>query len=317
MGQEKSKLFLIAEDQKLINRALPILEQTGYEVILYGLPGDAFSAIEKNTPSVILSEFKSPNINGLDLCKNIRKVFLLRYVPVILLLEDEGTGDKEDLIYSGADDYIQGSSISSELLIKIKLNLYRIARHQDINPLTGLAGQSSLLLELQKRIESKEVFALCYADIYRIREYNQRYGFKKGDGLIKYTADLILKALKEFGSPSDFLAHTRDDDFIFLTLPDSVDKIADKIAVEFDKNIAGFYDADDSRRGYIMLKSRKGEIVKTLFLRICIGVVTNEFYQFSNPGQIIQVALELREFANQSFQKSFYVKDRRKSYTFH
>ena len=317
MEQAKIKLYLIAEDQKLINAALPLLEQNGYEVILYGLPGDAFAAIEKNTPSVILSEYDSPNINGLDLCKDIRKNFLLRYVPVILLLNDEETGDREKLIYSGADDYIRCSFIGRELLIKIKLNLYRIARHQDINPLTGLPGQSSLLLELQKRIGGKNLFALQYADIYRIREYNQRYGFKKGDELIKYTADLILKTLKRFGSPSDFLAHTRDDDFIFLTLPDSVDKIADQIAMDFDKDVAAFYDADDSRRGYIMLKSRKGEIQKTPFLRICIGVVTSEFYQFTNPGQMIQVALELREFANKSFQKSFYVKDRRKSYTFH
>jgi CheY-like chemotaxis protein len=317
MEQAKIKLYLIAEDQKLINAALPLLEQNGYEVILYGLPGDAFAAIEKNTPSVILSEYDSPNINGMDLCKDIRKNFLLRYVPVILLLNDEETGDREKLIYSGADDYIRCSFIGRELPIKIKLNLYRIARHQDINPLTGLPGQSSLLLELQKRIGGKNLFALQYADIYRIREYNQRYGFKKGDELIKYTADLILKTLKRFGSPSDFLAHTRDDDFIFLTLPDSVDKIADQIAMDFDKDVAAFYDADDSRRGYIMLKSRKGEIQKTPFLRICIGVVTNEFYQFTNPGQMIQVALELREFANKSFQKSFYVKDRRKSYTFH
>jgi GGDEF domain-containing protein len=234
-----------------------------------------------------------------------------------LILPDAETHDTEKLIYAGVDDYIQSSAIIQELSIKIKLNLYRVARHQDINPLTRLPGQTSLLKELQKRIDSKSLFAANFADLEAIKDYNQRYGFKKGDEVIKYTGSLIFKAIKDFGSPSDFLCHPQNDDFIFITLTDSVNTMAEWITKEFNKNIRSFYEAEDLKRGYLLLKNRKGELQKIPFLKICIGIVTNEFYSFANPGQIIQVAIELRSFAQNNFPTSSFVKDRRKTYPFH
>jgi len=316
-NNHKIKLFILAENKNLQEDIVSSLPKDDFEIKVYSSGNEAIADSEKEPPEVVISDLLSPNINGLDISKELRKNFLFRYVPIILILPDGETQDKEKLIYSGVDDYIQKSSIKGEILLKIKLNLYRIARQQDINPLTRLPGQFSLLKELQKRIESKNLFAFYYADLYRIREFNQRYGFKKGDEVIKYAASLIFKALRDLGSPSDFLSHPQNDDFIFITLPDSVDTIGNWITNEFDKKIALFYDAEDAKRGYILLKNRKGEIQKIPFLRIYIGVVTNKYYSFLNPGQIIQVATELKTFAQNNFQKSICVKDRRRSYSFH
>jgi CheY-like chemotaxis protein len=316
-GNHRIKLFILTENKDLLESIVSSLFKDEYEIKVYSSEDDAIAASEKEPPELVISDLLSPNINGLDVCRELRKNFLFRYVPVILILPDGGDQDKEKLIYSGVDDYIQKSAVNRELLIKIKLNLFRIARQQDINPLTRLPGQSSLLKELQKRIESKNLFALYYADLYKIREFNQRYGFKRGDEVIKYAGQLIFKSLRNFGSPSDFLSHPQNDDFIFITLPDTVETVGNWITSEFDKNVTAFYDAEDVKRGNILLKNRRGEIQKTPFLRIYIGVVTNEHYAFVNPGQLIQVATELRNFAQNNFQKSIFVKDRRKSYSLH
>lgn len=316
-NNHKIKLFILTGNKNLQEEIESSLSKDEYEIKVYSSGNEAIAASEKEPPEVLISDLLSPDINGLDISKELRNNFLFRYVPIILILPNGETQDKEKLIYSGVDDYIQESAIKHEISIKIKINLYRIARQQDINPLTRLPGQFSLLKELQKRIESKNLFALYYADLYRIREFNQRYGFKKGDEVIKYTGSLIFQALRDFGSPSDFLSHPQNDDFIFITLPDSVETIGNWITKEFDKNITAFYDAEALKRGHILLKNRKGEIQRIPFLRIYIGVATNEHYSFINPGQIIQVAAELRNFAQNNFQKSIHVKDRRKSYSFH
>jgi len=313
----KITLFILTENKNLQEDIVSSLSKDDFEIKVYSSGDEAIADSEKAPPELVISDLLSTNINGLDICKELKTNFLFRYVPIILILPDGETRDKEKLIYSGADDYIRASAVTSDILARIKLNLYRIARQQDINPLTRLPGQFSLLKELQKRIESKNLFALYYADLYRIREFNQRYGFKKGDEVIKYTSSLIFKALRDFGSPSDYLSHPRNDDFIFIALPDSIDTIGNWIINEFDKNIANLYDAEDAKRGYILFKNRAGEIRKIPFLRIYIGVVTNEHYSFFNPGQLIQVATELRIFAQNNFQKSIYVKDRRRSYSFH
>ena len=42
--------------------------------------------------------------------------------------------------------------------------------------------------ELQKCIDSKEIFSIGYADLDKFKVYNDKYGFEKGDGLIRETA---------------------------------------------------------------------------------------------------------------------------------
>lgn len=314
---KKTKVSIIIEDRALQDYLILILMGEDYDAKAYSTQSEAFANLEKELPDVIVSIFHSPNINGLDICKVLRKNFLFRYTPIIFILEDTDSLNKAKLIYAGADDYLQKSMIEEELLLKIKLNLSRVGREKDINPLTMLPGQSNLLKELQKRIDEKALFAVCCADLYKFRFYNQRYGFKKGDELIRYAASVILKVLKDFGSPSDFLSHPQNDDFFFLTQHDSAEAIADKITKTLDLNITSFYDTEDRKRGHLLIKNRKGEILKIPFLRIYIGIVTNENFQFVNPTQIIQIVMELMEFAQKSSDKSAYAKERRKIYPFY
>ena len=313
----KIKISIIVEEQNLQDYIALILIGEGYETKSYSTQNDALANLDKEIPALIISDFQSSNINGLDISKVLRKNFLFHYVPIIFILSETEQLNKAKLIYAGADDYIQKSSIEDELLLRVKLNLYRISRQQDVNPLTRLPGQSNLWKELTKRIESKSLFAVCYSDLYKFKEFNQRYGFKNGDEVIKYNASLILGSLKEFGSPSDFLSHIQGDNFIFITLPEAVETIANRIIKDFDLGINSFYDDEDRKRGHILIKNRKGDIQKIPLLRISIGVVTNENYPFFSTAQIIQTATELKDFAQKKFEKSIYVRERRKSYPFY
>lgn len=314
---KKVKIAVIVEDPNLQDYIALILMGEGYDVKAYSTQNDALKNLDKQAPELIISDFQTPNIDGLDISKVLRKNFLFRYVPIIFILQDTEPLNRAKLIYAGADDYMQKSATEDELLLRVKLNLYRISRQQDVNPLTRLPGQSNLWKELEKRIESKSLFAVYYSDLYKFKEFNQRYGVNRGDEVIKYNASLILKALKDSGSPSDFLSHLQGDNFIFITLPEAVETIANRIIKAFDLGINSFYDEEDRKRGHILIKNRKGEIQKIPILRISIGVVTNENYPFLSTAQIIQTATELKDFAQKNFDKSTYVKERRKSYPFY
>jgi GGDEF domain-containing protein len=315
--KDKTALFLVSEDKALAENISALVSGQGYALKTYAYASQAIADAEKDPPQLVISDTGSPNAISFDLCKDLRKNFGFRYIPpIILAVSGTLSENREKIIYSGCDDYIQKEEIGAELLLKIKLTLCRAARNQDIHPLTRLPGQSSLLAELSRRIQAKDRFAVYYADLCSIRAINQRYGFQKGDEIIKYTASLILKAVKDFGSPSDFVAHTQNDDFVFISLPDSVDTIAAWLTEEFDKNVASFYETEDVKRGYILLKNRKGEIQQAPFLSLYLGILTNEHFTFNNPGQVIQVAMELKDFARNTFKKSSYVKDRRKNYAF-
>ncbi len=311
------KISLIANEPALQDLIVLLLLGEDYDVKVYPSQDTALASLEKELPDLIISQFQSSNINGLEICTALKKNFLFRYIPVLFILSDSDLLNKARITYAGADDYIARNSVENELLLKVKLNLYRIARQQDIHPLTKLPGQSSLYKELEKRITNKSPFAIYYADMDKLRDFNQHYGFKRGDDVIRYAGSIILRALKERGSPSDFLSHPQDDDYIFLSLVDSIESIADKIIRDFDAGIASFYDGEDRERDGILLKNRKGDFEKKPILKIHIGITTNESYQFTSPAQTIQIVSEIKDFAKSNLEKSMYIKERRRIYPFY
>ncbi len=216
------------------------------------------------------------------------------------------------------DDYIHKPTIEEELVLKVKLSLHRADRQHDINYLTYLPGHASLVKELQKRIDAKIIFAVAHLNLYKLRYYNHRYGFEKGDEMIKYVCSLIINALKEFGSPSDFLSNPYNENFVFLTQLDSIEAIVNKIIDEFNKIYLSFYDENDKKRGYLIIKTRAGGLEKIPLMSIHAGITNNEHYAFINPAQVLQITRELIDFAEKSSpEKSMLVKERRRNYPFY
>lgn len=316
--ERNPKIYIISNDQYVQDYMVLMLVGENYEVKLYLKQNEALAEIEKATPDLIISEFNSLDINGLEVCKAIRRIPQFSHIPLLFMLENTGPEqlNKAKLVYAGADDYIQKSLLEEELLLRVKLNLYRASRQQDVHPLSRLPGQVSLIKELQKRIGAKKQMAVCCADLCQFKQYNQRYGFKKGDEVIKYTSTLMLKILRDSGSSVDFLSHPDGGRFFFITEPSTAEEIAGRIIKEFDAGILSFYDAEDRNNGGISLKNRKGEVQKFPLLQMHVGIATNEHFPFIDPTQVVQIATELKDFAQKSFEKSMYVKERRREWPF-
>ena len=85
------------------------------------------------------------------------------------------------------------------LLARINMIVKRTVRNLDANPLTHLPGNASIMDELQSRIQSGGLFAVGYCDLDKFKVYNDKYGFEKGDEIIKATARVIIQAAKEAG----------------------------------------------------------------------------------------------------------------------
>ena len=112
--------ILIAEDEQAISVLLKYnLEKAGYETITVAHGNRVLSAIEKNTPTLILLDWMLPEISGLELCKIIRNNPDWKNIPIIMLT---AKGQEEDKI---ADDYVTKPFSVPELLARIQTNLRR------------------------------------------------------------------------------------------------------------------------------------------------------------------------------------------------
>lgn len=303
-------ILILVKDNQTQEFLSALLNQEGYCTVTAKTPPEALSILSGGQFHLVVLDFESEGIKGVEFCKAIRGNFRLRHLSLILLMDTKDPLNKIKGIYSGADDYMDKPIEPAEFLARVKSSLVRMSRDLDANPLTKLPGNVSLLRELEERVRSRAPVAVSYLDLSRFKEFNDRYGFEKGDEVIARVADIASKALEELGNSSDFLGHIGGDDFIFITTPDCVEDICKKIVADFDRAIVSFYDEEDRSRGYVVTKNRAGQLCKVPIMSISAGIATNERAKFTHIAEIIQTVTELKNYAK-TIGKSIYIIDRR------
>ena len=165
----------------------------------------------------------------------------------------------------------------------------------DTSPLTRLPGGIFIEKKLNHRIALKQPIAFCLLDIDNFKSFNDRYGYAKGNQLIKTTAAIIRRAVIELGSTTDFIGHIGGDDFVVITTPNHCKRICRSIVKAFDKTIPNIYDAEDRQRGYIVGENRQRQKVSFPLASISIAVVTNVHRQVINYIQFGEISAEIKQ----------------------
>jgi len=305
------RVLVVDDDPDIRDVLRIILEAEKYEVIEAENGEDAVKIVIQKAPDIVLLDYKMPKMDGREVCRLIKKDILLRHLPIIMVTGKGEIVDKVDGIEAGADDYIVKPFEPEELLAHIRMILRRSEIDLEANPLTRLPGNLSILNELNQRLAGNKLFASCYVDLDRFKAYNDTYGFQHGDNVIKETARILLRNVKEFGNSGDFVGHVGGDDFVVVTSIPIMDKLCSKIIEDFDKTTRNFYNETDWKNGYIIAHDRQDLEKKLPLLSISIGVVTNEFRKINHVAQIGEIGAELKSFAK-SLKKSNYVVDKRK-----
>lgn len=182
----------------------------------------------------------------------------------------------------------------------------------DQNPLSGLPGNKSLYDALFRRIEAQEHLAIGFVDANNFTAYNNKYGFEKGDSVIRFIGVTILNAIKEKGNEEDKIYHLGGDRFIFISTPDKVKDICEKIIRDYDTQIVYYYDEEAQQKGYIVSTDKNGNTGEFPFMPICIGVATNLKRPLIHPLQIGHIVGEIRNYLRER-RKSDYLIDRRRT----
>jgi len=151
---------------------------------------------------------------------------------------------------------------------------------------------------------------VCYADLDNFKPYNDYYGFLKGDGVIHQVARIIVEAVRQQGGVDDFVGHIGGDDFVVVTAPERAEAICRRIVDEFGQVIPLYYDSETRARGYIVTPDRQGRQTQFPLMTITLVIITNERRAIEHPGQVGDIAAELKHKAK-SMPGSTILRDRR------
>ena len=118
-----SRHIFVVEDEKQIATILrDYLVQEGYRAEVFGNGRDALEAFRQKAPDLMLLDLMMPEIDGLTVCKEVRKVSEL---PIIMLTAKAEEIDKLLGLELGADDYICKPFSPREVMARVKANLRR------------------------------------------------------------------------------------------------------------------------------------------------------------------------------------------------
>ena len=142
--------ILILEDELSIRSFIKIkLKNLGYEVSDVGTGTEALDKIDDSF-SVALLDIMLPDIDGIQVCKNIRA--LHPNIGIIMLTAKGQEQDKILGLKSGADDYIVKPFSLSELVARIEAILRRINHNNDISSISS----GPFTLNLDKKLLTKD-----------------------------------------------------------------------------------------------------------------------------------------------------------------
>jgi len=299
---------LADDDADQLEITATLLKNEGYHVTTASSGTEALKKIIQTPPDLVLSDVEMPGLTGFEVARRMSEDPFLRNIPVILLSGKRITSeDKVEGLGMGSDDYILKPFTPDELMARVRAVLRRNEIGLDANPLTRLPGNSSILREIEDRLLANTPFAILYADLNHFKAYNDRYGFLKGDEVIRFSARVLLDNTKAL-SPSNFVGHVGGDDFVAITPPEQAEGLCQTVIQAFDKGILYFYEPSD--RGGIEVVDRLGQKTKFPVMGIAIGVVSNQKKAIQSVGEVSQIGAELKKHAK-ALGGSRYVVDQR------
>jgi len=272
---------MIVEDDPDISNMLRIyFRSQGYDVAVAQRGEDALEMCRKQLPHIIVLDIMLPDMDGYDVCRNLRDNLRTSHIPIIFLTQKDERSDKIHGLELGADDYITKPFDLEELKLRVKNAMTRATIQNLTTPTTGLP--SGRLIEDQLRqLMRREDWGIVYVGIKGFDAFKEEYGFVAGEEVLRFTAMVLGRAVDSVGTPNDFVGHIGGDDFIVVAEKEFVAPIVTDLQQRFGAEIGTHYNWQARQQGVDLMS-------------LSIGVVTVDDGPFYDIREITEVAASAR-----------------------
>ncbi len=295
-------VIVVSADNLFIKTIQQILSRS-FRVLSFGGVNAALEFIYNEVPDIIIADVISaeqPIIEGLN---GLKGDPLFSRIPVLAVFRDQSfIRDWEDFL---VEDYLLRDDLERDLLPRVNLANVRSSRVVEINPLTRLPGNICINREIQQRLDKNEIFALAYADISEFKPFNDRYGFSRGDEVIKITGRLILNIVRSKQPEGSFIGHIGGDDFVFIMERNLMPEACTDIIHAFDSIVPTLYDPADRQNNGIESVDRRGNRMFFPFVALAVGVTDTANRHFSHFGELTEVVSEMKSLAKKQKGSAF------------
>ncbi len=172
----KCKATIMVIDDTLVSLTLlnDILTKEGYQVHTAGSGELALEAITSNNlPNLILLDIVMPGIDGLEVCRRLKKREDTKNIPIILISAFSDVKEWVEGLRMGASDYITKPFHFEELMTRVKTQLALWQANQSIDQQAAELENTNkkLEIEIEKLRKTEEQLAQKIVDLERLQHF--------------------------------------------------------------------------------------------------------------------------------------------------
>ncbi len=288
-----ARLLVVEDDVDIANMLKIYFTSLQYDVDVANRGRDALDKTKQVLPHLIVLDIMLPDIDGYEVCRNLRTSTRTSHIPVIFLTQKDERSDKLQGLELGADDYITKPFDIEELKLRVQGAIRRSERESLTDPRSGLpAGR--LIEEQLRRIIREKDWALLDVRVNNFEAFKDVYGFVAGDDVVRFAAMMIGEVVDELGTTSDFIGHAGGDNFIIITTNEAAPNIRTRLKDRFANEVQSHYNFIDRQQGFIQAPKAEGGVEKVGFMYLSAGLVSPSLQSFADIREITELAAEAR-----------------------
>jgi two-component system cell cycle response regulator len=216
--------ILIADDEDGTRLKLEtVLGKLGYEVVVARDGNEAWELLQRDdAPALALLDWLMPGLDGVEVCRRVRRSGKLPYVYIVMLTVK---GQKQDLVAgmdAGADDYLSKPFDVEELRVRLHAGERILALQEELrlqathDDLTGVLNRGTVLEILRRElalVARKSVpVAIILADLDDFKQVNDRHGHAIGDTVLREAARRLATPMR----PYDAIGRYGGEEFLIV-----------------------------------------------------------------------------------------------------
>lgn len=171
-----SHILIVEDDVDIAQLVQRYVTRGGHTTEVVGAGDQALAAVRERLPGLIILDLMLPGLDGLEVCRSLRRNEATRTVPIIMLTARSEESDRIAGLQIGADDYVTKPFSANELVARVGALLRRADRWAESGQKTLSYGPISLDRERHLVIDAGRDVRLTAKEFLLLEYFLQHRG---------------------------------------------------------------------------------------------------------------------------------------------
>jgi PleD family two-component response regulator len=237
---ELSCILIVEDERDTADMLAAYFEAQGFEVMHAAWGNDAIKMTADKVPDLVLLDIRLPDIDGYEVCRQLRQQRRTQTTPIIFLTEKRERINRLQGLELGAVDYITKPFDIQELRLRVRNTLRRAGQDTLTDPVSGLPVNPLVRDRLNAMLQTHDWVVLSLA-VEGLDAFGDAYGFVARDDVLRAVALMLTSVTQENDGEDTFVGQTERAEFVVVTDQSHVREFGERLVAKLKQSVGYFY----------------------------------------------------------------------------